>query len=50
LRGGLALGAGRLGRERGVRDLAAAAGGFLVLAGPALPRGDKANGGETVVF
>ncbi|MBD0270995.1 MAG: DUF3616 domain-containing protein [Acetobacteraceae bacterium] len=46
----LALGADRLGRTRGVRDLAAVAGGFLVLAGPALPEGDKAKGEATVLF
>ena len=45
----LALGADRRGRERGVRDLAAVAGGFLVLAGPALPEGDEAKG-EAMVF
>ena len=46
----LALGADRRGRERGVRDLAAVVGGFLVLAGPALPEGDKAKGEATVFF
>lgn len=46
----LALGADRRGRERGVRDLAAVAGGFLVLAGPALPEGDDAEGEATVFF
>ena len=46
----LALGADRRGRARGVRDLAAVAGGFLVLAGPALPEGDEAEGGAVVFF
>lgn len=46
----LALGADRRGRKRGVRDLAPVADGFLVLAGPALPEGDKAKGGALVFF
>jgi Protein of unknown function (DUF3616) len=46
----LALGADRRGRERGVRDLAPVDGGFLVLAGPALPEGDEAQGGAAVFF
>ncbi|GAA0566216.1 hypothetical protein GCM10009416_00200 [Craurococcus roseus] len=46
----LALGADRRGRERGIRDLAPVAGGFLVLAGPALPEGDEAEGGAVVFF
>ena len=45
----LALGTDRRGRERGVRDLAPVADGFLVLAGPALPEGDEAKS-EAVVF
>ena len=45
----LALGADRRGRERGIRDLAPVAGGFLVLAGPALPEGDEVES-EAVVF
>jgi hypothetical protein len=46
----LDLGADRRGRGRGVRDLAPVAGGFLVLAGPALPEGDEAEGGAVVFF
>jgi uncharacterized protein DUF3616 len=46
----LDLGSDRRGRERGVRDLASVADGFLVLAGPALPEGDKAEGGAMVFF
>jgi uncharacterized protein DUF3616 len=46
----LSLDADRRGRERGVRDLASVSGGFLVLAGPALPEGDEAKGEATVFF
>jgi len=46
----LALGRDRRGRERGVRDIAAVAGGFLVLAGPSLPEGDAGVGGGEVFF
>ena len=46
----LALGTDRRGRGRGVRDLAAVAGGFLVLAGPALPEGDEAKSEARVFF
>ncbi len=46
----LALGTDRRGRKHGVRDLAPVAGGFLVLAGPALPEGNEAKGEATVFF
>jgi len=38
------LGQDGLGRDLGIRDIASAADGFLILAGPALPEGDDAVG------
>ena len=44
------LGRDVVGRDLGVRDIAAVAGGFLILAGPSLPEGDEAVGSGRVFF